>query len=737
MTRWRIIGLVLMLLAPAAPAGAKPWDDFQIIMWADQTPAQMLALRSLGIHTLRVNGSRNAPLDPEEIHTRLAPIQAAGLGIYVENIATDFYAPYHRYSPDHPGQPNWLFDQARARYRANPKEFTVLRREPSLSDDVWQSRIRARLATHVRAFGPYQPLFYNLGDEVGIADLAAAWDFDFSSSAITQFRQAMRLMYGNLDLLNRQWDTNFTDWNDVMPDTTLAAMQRGNGNFSAWSDFRGWMDLSFAQALRLGTNAVHASRLGARAGIEGAQAPGTGGYDYSLLPFAVDVIEGTEDGEALAIARSLNPALISMTTTSGIGADEIAPIWRSLLRGARGLVIWDGAKNFIGTDGSAGPRAQALAPTFAALTGGLGAQFIASTPVADKVAILYSPPSQRIRWLLDRQPTGEAWRDAANLSEAASLDNSLYRLAVQQNAEILGRLGIRPRYLTPSLIVRGALRDTDIRLLLLPQALALSQRETDEIAAFAANGGVVAADQMPGQYDEHGRHLGAPSMLVLQRHGRLLQLPSPIAAPSPANRATITSGIVTLLTQARAEPEFRMVTTAGQPIGDVELSQFHNGDVTLLGLQRAAGTQGEEALDLVVPAGSRIYDLRQRTTLDHGLKLSLRVAPDQPTVLAISPTPLPMPMLIGPRTSQAPGSLLNWDVGLTAQSPAKTHIFHVDLLAPDGRILPNSSRNLTYTDTSIRWRVQLPSDAPGQWTARVTDILSGATVRATLDIRAP
>ena len=53
-------------------------------------------------------------------------------------------------------------------------------RDPSLSDPDWQKKIRDRLTETVRAHRVHRPLFYNLGDEPGIADLSAFWDFDYS-----------------------------------------------------------------------------------------------------------------------------------------------------------------------------------------------------------------------------------------------------------------------------------------------------------------------------------------------------------------------------------------------------------------------------------------------------------------------------------------------------------------------------------------------------------------------------
>ena len=77
----------------------------------------------------------------------------------------------------------------------------------------------------------------------------------------------------------------------MVPDTTDAALARAGENFSAWADFKAWMDVAFADAVRAGTDAVHAAGADALAGIEGAQPPGWGGYDYALLAPAVDVME--------------------------------------------------------------------------------------------------------------------------------------------------------------------------------------------------------------------------------------------------------------------------------------------------------------------------------------------------------------------------------------------------------------------------------------------------------------
>jgi len=75
----------------------------------------------------------------------------------VENIATDFYANYHRWRSDQPSVA-WLWDETRRRHRENPDDPTVFHREPSLSDPAWIARIQQRIRATARHQAPFRPL---------------------------------------------------------------------------------------------------------------------------------------------------------------------------------------------------------------------------------------------------------------------------------------------------------------------------------------------------------------------------------------------------------------------------------------------------------------------------------------------------------------------------------------------------------------------------------------------------
>ena len=91
--RWLLIAAALVAFAPSARA----WDDYQIIYWQQRNQAQLATLKQLGITAATVLADRDGTGTPVE--QQIAPMLANGLRWYVENIATDFYAAYHRWFP--------------------------------------------------------------------------------------------------------------------------------------------------------------------------------------------------------------------------------------------------------------------------------------------------------------------------------------------------------------------------------------------------------------------------------------------------------------------------------------------------------------------------------------------------------------------------------------------------------------------------------------------------------------
>lgn len=593
--------LLAALIGVAAPAHA--WDQFQIIQWQARNEAQLVTLKRLGITAATVIAKRDDTGTPAE--QQYAPMLAAGLRRYIENIATDYYSAYHRWFPGRPV--NWRFVEAQHRYQQNPDDESLLWRDPSFVDPVWQQRICDRLMTIVAEEKRYDPLYYSLGDETGIADLSAFWDFDLSPGSLAAMRIWLRQSYGTLAALNGEWGTHFMRWDEVRPETTRQAMRRTDDNFAAWADLKAWMDVSFAQALRMGTDAVHRADPAALSGMEGVQVPGWGGYDYSLLVHAVDVIEGYD----LPLARSLNPRLTLLSTSFGASPGDLHNIWQGLLEGGRGLILWDEDYSIVQQDATLSDRGKEYAATFAEIGGPIGTLLLASEPHADPVAIMYSPASFRTQWMLEQKPKGDAWMTRDSEAEVGS---NAARDAMWAYERAVTHLGLQPAYLSTAMVEEGALRKRGIRTLILPHVIALSAAEAQAIRDFAARGGVVIADVQPGEFDGHSRRLVQPFLEV--DVFRIVALEA------------LRAELVDVVPPVRVEA----------PNHDVTTHIFRHGVTMVVAIQRDfAQASTNEAVVLTLPKPGTVSDLRSGHSLGRNERVTLTLDTVSPAVLSISP----------------------------------------------------------------------------------------------------
>lgn len=150
-------------------------------------------------------------------------------------------------------------------------------------------------------------------------------------------------------------------------------------------------------------------------------------------------------------------------------------------------------------------------------------------------------------------------RDIAILySESSYLASSLLleplheSLSVEQAtvwSRILKDLGLPHTHISSAQIEAGGLREGQVKTLILPAAIALSERETSEIEQFVRNGGVIVADVLPGVLDGNGspRAGGALDEMLGVKHdgATLMEYPHPQIVGS-TQRAGEWTGNVTL-----------------------------------------------------------------------------------------------------------------------------------------------------------------------------------------------
>ena len=726
----------------------RTWWDYQIIMWQERRAEQYAILKSLGISAGMYRGDAQAP--PEYLLRN-------DLRWYVENIATDFYSEYHRLFPDRPK--NWKFLEAKRLYERDPSSKEAFIRQPSLSDPEWLARVRDRLVQAVRRNSPYRPLFYNLGDEPGIADLSAFWDFDLSESSLTQMRAWLKDQYGTLAVLNQQWGSGFQSWESVTPETTNEAMKRTDHNFSSWSDFKEWMDIAFARALKVGTDAVHSADPDAYSAIEGAQMPGWGGYDYSRLTRVVDAIEPYNVGSNVDIIRSLNPRVVMLTTAGMQGPWEKHRVWYELLHGSRGLILWDPKSEYVAEGGIVGPRGHDTRSYYTEIRGGVGALLINSERHTDPIAIHYSQASLRTEWMLEQRPKGEAWTKRS----ASSEEDSPFRWLRESYCRLIEDLGRQYKFVDSEQIERGELLRGGYRVLILPRSTALSEAEAAAMREFVGKGGVLIADGRPGLYDRHARHLSKAHLSDL--------FAGPLTAPITARASGQGKAIYVnldlvnyyqdrllgkehgahrqmgrVLEESLAAPEIRLSDESGNPVVGVQIHVFRNGGVRLVGLQSnpelsiaspspsLSNKRFERPRTVVLTlAGDRfVYDVRAARALGKLRRLTVQLDPYEPTILSISTGAMPSLVISTPSRLRL-GDTGQISLNLSRRSGAALHVFHVDVVDPSGNVASPYSGNIVAPNG--RATVALPlalNDKVGRWEIRVKDLLSGQIKVASL-----
>jgi len=712
----------------------RTWWDYQIVMWQPNTEKNFAELTKLGVS----GGEYSA-------HSTGLPefLLKNNLRWYVESIANDFYSEYHRYRPDRPHNEALL--EAKALYKSDPTSKEGLKRHPSLSDPEWLERVRNRVIELVKSYSPFRPIFYNLADESGIAELAGLWDFDFSDHSLDPMRLWLKNRYGTLDALNRQWDTHFTRWDLVTPDTTSEAMKRTDENYSAWADHKEWMDKSFADALQVGVDAAHSVDPQAQVGLEGAQMPGWGGYDYARLSQAVSVMEPYDIGDNIEIVRSLNPHLIFITTAFARGPWEKHRVWYELLHGSRGHIIWDEKFDLVQADGTVGPRGQEVAPYYTELRNGVGAQIINSIRQADPIAIHYSQASMRTEWMLAQKPKGDAWLERMSWTERK--DSDFLRLR-DSYCRLMEDQGLQYKFVSYGEVENGELLRGGFRALILPRSSSLSQAETQQITAFVRQGGTLIIDGDAGTFDEHSRRLAASSLSDLLAgetgRGKVLKLSSLDYHRQRVlgTEAPLRDQMHRILIDAGVQPRYAVTDEKGAPVTGIETHAFMNGEVTLLGLlsnpQLSVDELGPpefksnqrfekpQTVTLHMPVDLYAYDIRHAKPLGRARQLTLTVDPYETVLLSLSATPFPMLTISAPREAKR-GQTIALGLSFRGPSPTATHVFHIEVRDGVGKLVPGYSGNVLSDGNGAAFK-QLPlalNDAAGTWSIGVKDVLSG------------
>jgi hypothetical protein len=382
--------------------------------------------------------------------------------------------------------------------RTGDKKF--LQRTPSFNDPAFMQTLSDIVRAAARNKARYNMDYYFVGDEGSLTSYGDAVDFDWSPDALTEFRAWLKQEYGTLPALNQEWRTNFKNWSDVVPLTTVEA--RRSGNFAAWADHRTFMEITFARAYQVARDAVIEGDKDAHIAVSGTQATNAyDGADWSRLDRVIDDFLSYDGGNQWDMHRSFAKPDAMIGYWTGYGSHGIAvqnAIWTAAIHNVlHPNIFW--MYSFLNPDMSYSKSARDMGIAFTSLKfEGVGKLLMESKRLGDGIAIHYSMPSVHGASILGYHQRSSDDDDGApqetSLSFPANRDGWV---------RTIKDLGLQFDFVSSEQLEQGSLASGKYKVLILPLSLALSPAEATKIQDFVAVGGVVIADAAAGVMDSH------------------------------------------------------------------------------------------------------------------------------------------------------------------------------------------------------------------------------------------
>ena len=412
-------------------------------------------------------------------------------------------------------------------------------RPTSINDAASLTIMENTIRPRMQASRKWRPMQWNIADEYGLFRRANPYDFDLGPAAINQFVTWLQTRYGTIAALNSTWNTHFTAFSDLSDPIHAAAGGEAAlivtqeirdrefplwsstttaKNFAPWSDFRTFMDESFAAAMK---RCVDVGRLidpAVRVGFEGAEpaTPSTG-YDYARQLHEIGSIESYDTGNGPEYIRSMRydrygQRIFSFITLFNSSVqDNKYTLWYRLLHyGVTGAPIWASqdvdvpTNNFFTSLSTFGLTSYAtgVSSTFAEFQNGLVKLLNQGDWDDNEVALLYSQKSIQALWQLDSEADGRSWINRSNSWEP--LHSSLFSDHVGW-CKALEDIGIKGRFISYDEVAGGVLTSRGVKVLILPKTMALSDAEKTAIQDWVNAGGVLIADNQCGYFDGYLR----------------------------------------------------------------------------------------------------------------------------------------------------------------------------------------------------------------------------------------
>ncbi len=661
-------------------------------------------------------------------------------------------------------------------------------RTPCLSNPEIIEQYESGAAEEVAESRRFGPFAVNLCDEATLSGRHTRREVCFSEWCQPRYREWLREQYGDIAALNASWGTNHANFDEIVGATTQDV--RGTGNFAPFVDFRTFMTDVWIDGMAGITEAYETSWPGVRVGHTNTfGAMPTNGNDFWKLctqcgfEWAQEYSEAIKGNAQKAVFELWRSFLQGRTgedfpNYGWIGYDhreaavKYEPWW---------LALHDsGGVTYYATNSVSAERGKSWAlihptqslsqysydvqDTLTDLREGVGKALLDGRRADPDVAILWSHASMLVSWCLSDWMQPEPPEGAVDDSYGSWYKSAFYfRLALQE-------LQLMYNYVAPEQVLAGEL--DRYKVLYLPMTFAISDELADALVEWVEGGGTLIADLQFALTDEHGSPRDGALLErlfgVRRTEREAVYEAATLTGPGGANfAASARDAVETVDAQADASYEdgtpaviFRELgvghtiylnclmpkydptsvemvrdllgdAAVDRPVsvdsGDAETparawecARYELGAAEIVGLIRDHRlVDASQSCEVSFGRTAHVYDMRAHSYIGETEKNVVTLGPGETAVFAVLPYKVDGMQIVGAGNEMRATVL--------ADGPVGDHVLHVAVTDPAGDPAPAYTRNVSAPGGIADLRIPLAlSDAPGDWTVTVRDVLSGA-----------
>ena len=654
------------------------WNDFEVATWVNANTRRYLwpelarAFREGGVDTVIANPHR-AQIDlPIRYNMHPTILSDAGLGRSTE--------------PD--------------AYSKSGDKLKLVRGR-CLSDPEFFARRDKAVARQREDFPKYGLRFVWFGDEQSITGYGGnPIDFCFSEHCLKAFRAFAKGKYGTLERLNAEYESDYKTWEEVLPYTRQEVWGAGEDagttqgqnrlrHVAGWADHLEFMDSRLTNSLAYSVGRLHVADPDLRFALSGTQAPSAyGGMDWWKILHVLDCGLTYGTGGQHEIHRSFSPDGCFMPWDWGYasrGDAAVSKCWLPLFQGCRGIIGFQSSSQWR-PDLTPSFGLADTVPHILRMKRGVGRHILDNLSARPDVAILYSQASHRAAFIENRRKAHDE--------------------AQEKFRRLLLNLGCAYDYVSGEQLAAGLAEKRGYKALLLVDAAAMDDGEIAGAKAFAAAGGTVIAENLPGRLRQNCRRradVPLKGLFADGRHTLFKALPDDGHADFSAalRNADVGGEKLTMLADGKEILDFSVFAKtdrAGNPFWGV-LPTGKRREVTFRFPKRGY------VYELV---GGRSYGLTDELKLPVGL--------GTPLAFAL------LPVEAGVGEVKAEGARITVRGKGRVDSVVRVRVFD-----PSGREAEHYAKNLVLkAGNAVTYEIPFArNDARGTWTVQVESVFGG------------